>query len=181
MIIELKQAAQQALSALEKSQPHPSNPVIELTNQDFIDHEETIRQLRAAIQQVEAQQPSTGEPVAIGYINEMGELVKYPAPCIWMGQDCPRAKADRATHECYQRIYTHPAPSVPDDVVRDAERYRWLRKTRFIWSDFRYISGVHPTVVGLEFQWFPTQAQKPAREDLDVAIDAAMLAAQDSA
>ncbi len=73
----------------------------------------------------------------------------------------------------------HPAPSVPADVVRDAERYRWLRKTRFIWSDFRYISGVHPTTVGLEFQWFPTQAQKPAREDLDVAIDEAMLAAKE--
>ncbi len=70
----------------------------------------------------------------------------------------------------------HPAPSVPDDVARDAERYRWLRKTRFIWGDFSYISGVHPTVVGLEFGWFPTQAQKPAREDLDAAIDAAILA-----
>lgn len=51
MTIELIQAAQQALSALENSQPHPSNPVIGLTNQDFIDHEETIRQLRAALQQ----------------------------------------------------------------------------------------------------------------------------------
>ena len=75
--------------------------------------ESAIKALRTAIQQAEAQQPATGEPVAIGYINEMDELVKYPAPCIWMGQDCPRAKADRATHECYQRIYTHPAPSVP--------------------------------------------------------------------
>ena len=75
--------------------------------------ESAIKALRTAIQQAEAQQPATPEPVAIGYINEMDELVKYPAPCIWMGQDCPRAKADRATHECYQRIYTHPAPSVP--------------------------------------------------------------------
>ena len=58
MSIELIQAAQQALSALEKSQPHPSNPVIGLTNQDFIDHEETIRQLRTAIQQ-----PATSERV----------------------------------------------------------------------------------------------------------------------
>lgn len=63
MTTELKQAAQQALLALEKSQPDPSNPVIGLTKQDFIDHEETIRQLRAAIQQTEAQQPATGEPV----------------------------------------------------------------------------------------------------------------------
>lgn len=63
MTTELKQAAQQALLALEKSQPHPSNPVIGLTKQDFIDHEETIRQLRAAIQQAEAQQPTTPERV----------------------------------------------------------------------------------------------------------------------
>jgi len=51
MNIELKQAAQQALKALENSQPHPSNPFIGLTKQDFIDHEETIRQLRNALQQ----------------------------------------------------------------------------------------------------------------------------------
>ena len=60
MSIELKQAAPAALLALENSQPHPSNPFTGLTNQDFIDHEETIRQLRAAIQQAEAQQPATG-------------------------------------------------------------------------------------------------------------------------
>lgn len=58
MSIELIQAAQQALSALEKSQPHPSNPVIGLTNQDFINHEDTIRQLRTQLQQ-----PATSEPV----------------------------------------------------------------------------------------------------------------------
>ena len=74
MRIELIQAAQQALSALEKSQPHPSNPVIGLTNQDFIDHEETIRQLRAALQQTEAQQPATTEPVEDGIRNAEDEL-----------------------------------------------------------------------------------------------------------
>lgn len=57
---------------------------------------------------------------------------------------------------------------------KDAERYRWLRETRFIWGDFRHISGVNPTAVGLEFGWFPTDAAKPARADLDAAIDAAM-------
>ena len=51
MSIELIQAAQQALSALENSRPHPSNPFIGLTKQDFTDHEETIRQLRNALQQ----------------------------------------------------------------------------------------------------------------------------------
>jgi hypothetical protein len=61
-----------------------------------------------------------------------------------------------------------------EEARKDAERYRYLRETRFIWGDFKYISGVNPTVVGLEFGWFPTQAQKPTREDLDAAIDAAM-------
>lgn len=56
MTTELKQAAQRALLALRNSQPHPSNPFIGLTDNDFIDHEETISQLRAAIQQAEAQQ-----------------------------------------------------------------------------------------------------------------------------
>ena len=51
MNIELKQAAQRALLALRNSQPHPSNPFIGLTDKDFIDHEETIRQLRNALQQ----------------------------------------------------------------------------------------------------------------------------------
>lgn len=66
MNIELKQVAQQALKALENSQPHPSNPVVGLTNQDFINHEKTIRQLRTAIQQAaQATQAEakTDEPV----------------------------------------------------------------------------------------------------------------------
>ena len=79
----------------------------------------------------------------------------------------------------YIPLYTNPAPSVRDDVVRDADRYRWLRKTQFIWGDLRCISGVYPTVVGLEFRWFHSQAQKPAREDLDAAIDAAMQASKE--
>lgn len=169
MSIGLKQAAEQALSALEKSQPHPSNPVIGLTNQDFIDHEETIRQLRTAIQQAEAQQVenSTATPEPVWFHKH------------WCDGDDIFYRPDDNIPSGSTPLYTHPSPRVPDDVVRDVERYRWLRKTRFIWSDFRYISGVHPTVVGLEFQWFPTQAQQPTREDLDVAIDAAMLAAKE--
>ena len=61
-----------------------------------------------------------------------------------------------------------------EKVRKDADRYQWLRRTRFIWSDFRYISGVCPTGVGLEFGWFPSQNNRPSREDLDAAIDEAM-------
>lgn len=111
MTIELKQAAQQALLALEKSQPHPSNPVIGLTKQDFIDHEETIRQLRTAIQQAEAQQPATGEPVA-----QWQKRHPVRTGGRWISTDEHDAKwwSERATGWEARALYTHPAPSVPD-------------------------------------------------------------------
>jgi hypothetical protein len=124
MSIELKQAAQDALSALEKSQPHPSNPVIGLTNQDFIDHEETIRQLRTAIQQAEAQQPATGEPVGwplrarvwkrestqewvleiAGTLGDTEMNIRHTQPLSVAYENVPGLPT----------IYTHPAPSVPE-------------------------------------------------------------------
>lgn len=57
---------------------------------------------------------------------------------------------------------------------KDAERYRYLRQTAFIWSDFKHIANSHRTVVGLEFKWLPTEDERPTRESLDAAIDAAM-------
>lgn len=141
MSIELKQAAQQALLALEKSQPHPSNPVIGLTNQDFIDHEETIRQLRTAIQQAEAQQPdnttcksvqkrlaaqqpATSEPVV--------SRNPFASRCYTMSEShlsghrlivgFEKLGDAQDAHEWVARQgrgdFTHPAPSVPADVVR---------------------------------------------------------------
>lgn len=57
---------------------------------------------------------------------------------------------------------THPAPSVLDDVVRDAERYRWLRDRDHWPAPFA-----------------SSQDPEPVRGiDLDAAIDAAMLAAK---
>lgn len=114
MSIELKQAAQQALSALEKSQPHPSNPVIGLTNQDFIDHEETIRQLRTAIQQAEAK---TDEPVA--RLDEMLADTKefFDAN----GTETPQVVRDVIEYVAsWITVYNekrHPAPDVPDGHV----------------------------------------------------------------
>ena len=134
----------------------------------------------------EHEQPATPEPVdfpAGAIVNGrtlMDRIEAYPFAS--EGGDLRMCSDWHELRRCFEHLADYvsprPAPSVPADVVRDAERYRWLRKTRFIWSDFRHISGVHPAVVGLEFQWFPTQAQQPAREDLDVAIDAAMLAAK---
>lgn len=113
MSIELIQAAQQALSALEKSQPHPSNPVIGLTNQDFIDHEETIRQLRTAIQQAEAQQPATGEPVGwmASYVDPVGNDHVY----VTSHRDLA---VENDMHGTPRPLYTRPAPSVPADSKR---------------------------------------------------------------
>lgn len=55
----------------------------------------------------------------------------------------------------------HPAPSAPGDVVRDAERYRWLRDHDHWPAPFS-----------------SSQEPEPVRgRDLDAAIDAAMLAA----
>lgn len=58
-------------------------------------------------------------------------------------------------------LYDHPAPSVLDDVVRDAERYRWLRDEHI---------GNCPESINL------SHGRKPG---LDEAIDAAMLAAKE--
>ena len=273
MSIELKQAAQQALLALENSQPHPSNPFTGLTNQDFIDHEETIRQLRAAIQQAESPQPATGEPVKVAPYNpteEMRWAMKRIDPALsseqcralwsaaWSATPEPVARSEREqlrhaqaavvmpmigplldawensdrevmsqepelskqlkninsamegadthpapsvpatsepvwcvatgervngeetfTHhdayvplaDCFP-LYTHQAPSVPDDMVRDAERYRWLREQNESLESFTFYVGCDngPDDDG-SVEWVGA--------DLDAAIDAAMLAAKE--
>lgn len=59
-------------------------------------------------------------------------------------------------------LYTHPAPGVPDDVQRDAERYRWLRSLEHCNEAWCFIGSGN------------------ANSNLDAAIDAAMLAAKDT-
>ena len=140
---ELKQAAQQALKELGEARKIVRASSSRQLAKDW-DRRATdaLANLRAALHQAEAQQPATGEPVAIGYINEMDELVKYPAPCIWMGRDCPRAKADRATHECYQRIYTHPAPSMP----ATPEPVLTVEKEPDYWASGHFYEGNKPYI-----------------------------------
>ena len=58
-------------------------------------------------------------------------------------------------------LYTHPAPSVPGDVVRDAERYRFIR-------DADVSDDLIPDIALY------------AMESLDEYIDAAMLAAKEA-
>ena len=62
-------------------------------------------------------------------------------------------------------LYTHPLP--PADVVRDAERYKWLRKVapNMFWDN-------HDKEIG--FVRFDTKAYLWKPEMFDAAIDAAL-------
>lgn len=66
----------------------------------------------AAIQQAEAQQPATGDPV--GQVSDLFPSVRNKLHAKGFGSDAP--------------LYTHPAPGEPDDVVRDAERRQKARE-----------------------------------------------------
>lgn len=100
-----------------------------------------------------AQQPATGEPV--GYLYDF----KYDDEIArdWFTQNIDEIQFRPATCLNIRPLYAHPSPSVPDDVVRDAERYRWLRDNQLL----------------AKTQYMPTSP----RGYLDAAIDAAMLAA----
>ena len=98
MSIELKQAAQQALEALQGGTGS--------TRSWHLAMEAAIEALRTAIQQAES------EPVAWVEHHKGGDNL------VW---DDPGGRKSA--------LYTHPAPGVPDDVVRDAistvrEQYR---------------------------------------------------------
>ena len=105
MSTELKEAAEKALVVLGSATSFMSRKARD-------QHESVVAELRTDIQQAEGQQPATGEPVAdvrcegCGYMTHQREH---------MG--CVRAA----------KQHIHPAPGMPDDVVRDAKRYRWLR------------------------------------------------------
>lgn len=166
MSIELKQAAQQALDALIKSKnalevlwvSHHANR----TDYAIEDIDSAIKALRAAIEQAEAK---TDEPVAWVVMNGLSKYqvcgAKAPADalCSEMQKRHDLSGSLAAFH--VQPLYTHPAPGVPDDVVKDAERYRWLRVACF---------GGH--MLGWNFN---LNCDEPEAE-WDAAIDAAMLA-----
>jgi len=149
MSIELKQAAQQAVDAFDAfGDADDFASLFELTQK--------MRALRTAIQQAEAQQPATDEPVY--------QICKKDSHCIssaWIDVE-KRAYEDAGMYPEYGRrtLYTHPAPGVPDGVVRDAERYRWLRSLEHCNEAWCLIGSGN------------------ANSNLDAAIDAAMLAAK---
>ena len=136
MSIELKQAAQHVVDAFDVfSDADDFVSLFALTQK--------MRALREAIQQAEAQQPATSEPV----------LFIHPDT---FAMNNAQVGAWKPGYELtsYIPLYTHPAPSVPDDVVRDA------------------IAAVREQYRGTDWG--------KAAECICDAIDAAMLAAKDS-
>lgn len=173
-----------------------------------------IEALRAAIQQAEAQQPATGEPVEadssehLRVVASLGDALRRLsfAAQTTGGTAGPDAELQSAIGQAEQALslggiwqamsatgetvvdvrcegcgymthhrehmgcvraakqHTHPAPSVPADVVRDAERYRWLKD-----RNNKAQTGVGCWESDDHFTWL-------CDLDADEAIDAAMLA-----
>ena len=108
-----------------------------------------------------SQQPATTEPVGFTYQAE----IAYANSTVGNGSfwRVPPDLDDEAVP-----LYTHPAPSVPDDVVRDAERYRWLRSNHPIHDNSPFICRNFGAAFS---QWTGDQADK--------AIDAAIAASRE--
>lgn len=118
----------------------------------------SVQKRLAAPQPAQATQAEvTGEPVY--------QICKKDSQSIssaWIDVE-KQAYEDAGIYPEYGRrtLYTHPAPSVPADVVRDAERYRWL-------------ADCNNYEAGLELIIDP----KLTAHTLGEKIDAAMLAAK---
>ena len=138
------------------------------------DIDKAIDAIRTAIQQAEAQQPATTEPVywEWRHLSTHPDTVDFGKWSEWK-----RVEARNAIHTIedalaefrayiaqgykyeLRALYTHPSPSAPADVVRDAERYRFIR-------DADVSDDLIPDIALY------------AMESLDEYIDAAMLAAK---
>lgn len=124
---------------------------------------------RTAIKQAEAQQPATGEP------DEWKLVPTVPTEKMllaYTGGAVTNAGFRWCRHQWSAMLAAapaaHPAPSVPGDVARDAERYRWLRDNGVLG-----FSGAPSWRVSVSFDAMDAHAQT-----LDSNIDAAMLAAK---
>ena len=133
---------------------------------------DAINALRTAIQQAES------EPVgAREALERIASWSEHPA---MLGVDY----GSNGVRDYYRKIardaLTHPAPGVPDDVVRDAERYLWLRSAMKNGGskgpyDERLRTMLHKDGTGRTMFQFYFWCRP---EQLDSSIDAAMLAAK---
>ena len=124
------------------------------------------------------QQPATPEPVAWLRSSDLANLrtcnymhIGADSPNIWAPNDVSTPNPEMGLVP----VYAHPVPSVPADVVRDAGRYRYLRDIRR--RDAIVLSGPEAGV------WCDAEDEDGTlllltEDDLDAAIDAAMLAAK---
>ena len=158
MSIELKQAAQQALEAFDTFGEADDFASLFALNQK-------MNALRTAIQQ-----PATPEPVA-----QWQKRHPIRTAGRWISTDEHDAKwwSEHSRGWEVRALYTHPAPSVLADVVRDAERYRWL--AGYCRSTSEHWGGRWSIIID-----GPAPKTHDSEDDLDAAIDAAMLAAKDS-
>ena len=152
MSIELKQAAQDAAEAIDWLLKTIRRDAPQLSGKAMGNAEKCASALRAAL----SQQPATPEPVAWVVMNGVSKYqvcgAKAPADalCSEMQKRHDLSGSLAAFHVL--PLYTHPAQSVPADVMRDAERWRTFLATR--------PSSTHEGIIA--------------------AIDAAMLAAKEA-
>ena len=160
MSIEVKQAAQQALEAFDAfGDADDFATMFALTQK--------MNALRTAIQQAESEPVAWSERDQLRHA-QAAVVMPMIGPLLdaWensdrevMSQEPELSKQLKNINSAMEDADTRPAPGVPDDVVRDAERYRWLRSLEHCNEAWCLIGSGN------------------ANSNLDAAIDAAMLAA----
>lgn len=148
MTTQLIQVAKRALTILESATSFMSKKARD-------QHPAVIAELRTALQSAQA-----SEPVARVELMQTGGNAGLATRIVEI--DDPLRERLRPGDV----LYTHQAPSVPADVVRDAERYRWLKD-----RNNKAQTGVGCWESDDHFTWL-------CDLDADAAIDAAMTAAQ---
>ena len=170
MSIELRQAAEQVLEAFETfGEADDFASLFALTQK--------MNALRDALTQ-----PATTEPVywEWRHLSTHPDTVDFGKWSEWKRVEARsaihtiedalaefRAYIARGHKYELRALYTHPAPSVPADVARNAERYRWLKD-----RNNKAQIGVGHWESDDHFTWL-------CDLDADEAIDAAMLAAKE--
>ena len=132
------------------------------------DIDAAINALRTAIQQAESEPVAWSERDQLRHA-QAAVVMPMIGPLLdaWensdrevMSQEPELSKQLKNINSAMEDADTHPAPGVPDDVVRDAGRYRWLRSLEHCNEAWCLIGSGN------------------ANSNLDAAIDAAMLAAK---